>query len=99
MTQPITTMALAGLFASAVAAQAQAETVMERCYGVALAGQNDCAAGAGSSCAGTSKVDYQGNAWKLVPQGTCLQMDLPKSLDGSHRSGALHPLNRDLPKG
>ena len=99
MTQPITTMALAGLFASAVAAQVQADTVMERCYGVALAGQNDCAAGAGSSCAGTSKVDYQGNAWKLVPQGTCLTLDLPKSLDGATRSGALTSLNRDLPKG
>jgi len=99
MTQPITTMALAGLVASAVAAQGQADTAMERCYGVALAGQNDCAAGAGSSCAGRSKVDYQGNAWKLVPQGTCLTLDLPKSLDGATRSGALTPLNRDLPKG
>ena len=43
----------------------------EKCYGVALKGQNDCAAGAGTSCAGTSKKNYQGNAWKLVPKGTC----------------------------
>lgn len=43
----------------------------EKCYGVALAGKNDCKAGAGTTCAGTSKVDYQGNAWSLVPKGTC----------------------------
>ena len=43
----------------------------EKCYGVSLKGQNDCAAGAGTTCAGTSKVDYQKNAWRLVPAGTC----------------------------
>ena len=43
----------------------------EKCYGVALKGKNDCKAGAGTSCAGTSKTDYQGNAWTLVPKGTC----------------------------
>ncbi len=43
----------------------------EKCYGISLAGQNDCSAGPGTSCAGTSKIDYQGNAWKLVPTGTC----------------------------
>jgi uncharacterized membrane protein len=43
----------------------------EKCYGVALKGKNDCKAGAGTSCAGTSKIDYQGNAWSLVPKGTC----------------------------
>ncbi len=43
----------------------------EKCFGVALKGKNDCAAGAGTTCAGTSKVDYQGNAWSLVPKGTC----------------------------
>ena len=48
---------------------------MEKCYGVALAGENDCAAGAGTTCAGTSKVDYQGNAWKYVPAGTCADID------------------------
>jgi len=45
----------------------------EKCYGISKAGQNDCAAGPGTSCAGTSKVDYQSNAWKLVPKGTCEQ--------------------------
>jgi len=64
----------------------------EKCYGVALAGKNDCAAGAGTTCAGTSKVDYQGNAWKLVPVGTCLSMELP---DG--RMGSLEALMRDIP--
>lgn len=51
---------------------------MEKCYGVALAGQNDCKAGPGTTCAGTSKVDYQGNAWKLVAKGTCTTIKTPK---------------------
>jgi uncharacterized membrane protein len=50
----------------------------ENCYGVALAGKNDCAAGAGSTCAGTSKTDYQGDAWKAVPKGTCTRIHTPK---------------------
>ena len=49
----------------------------EKCYGVALKGQNDCAAGPGTTCAGTSKVDYQQNSWKLVPTGTCEAMKTP----------------------
>lgn len=60
---------------------------MEKCYGVALAGKNDCAAGPGTSCAGTSKVDYQGNAWKYVPAGTCTSIDTPKG------TGSLKPIN------
>jgi uncharacterized membrane protein len=64
----------------------------EKCFGVALAGQNDCAAGAGTTCAGTSKVDYQGNAWKYVDKGTCLSMQLPDD-----RKGALEGLTRDVP--
>ena len=64
---------------------------MEKCYGVSLAGQNDCAAGPGTTCAGTSKVDYQGNAWTLVPAGTCTTMELP-----DNRMGSLEPLDRDL---
>ena len=51
---------------------------MEKCYGVALRGHNDCAAGAGTTCAGTSTVDYQGNAFKVVPTGTCTTMNTPK---------------------
>ncbi len=83
--------AVAGLTAtSTVPAHAQAK---EKCYGVSLKGQNDCKAGAGTTCAGTSTVDYQGNAWTLVPKGTCVSMDLP---DG--RKGSLTELDRDLPK-
>lgn len=74
-------LALAGSVAAALAlmsapGQAQSAT-MEKCYGVALAGQNDCAAGPGTTCSGTSTVDYQGNAWKLVPAGTCESMETP----------------------
>src|SRR5438876_9410493 len=50
---------------------------MEKCYGVALKGHNDCEAGAGTTCAGTSTVDYQGNAFKLEPKGTCTTMNTP----------------------
>jgi uncharacterized membrane protein len=46
----------------------------EKCYGIALAKQNDCAAGPGTSCAGTSNVDYQGNAWKFTEAGECEKM-------------------------
>ncbi len=51
---------------------------MEKCYGVALAGKNDCKAGAGTTCAGTAKADYQGNSWKYVPKGTCTTVKTPK---------------------
>jgi uncharacterized membrane protein len=50
----------------------------QKCYGVALKGQNDCYAGAGTTCAGTSTADYQGNAFKLVPTGTCTSITTPK---------------------
>jgi uncharacterized membrane protein len=50
---------------------------MEKCYGVALKGHNDCYAGAGTTCAGTSTADYQGNAFKLVAKGTCTAMQTP----------------------
>ncbi|MDP1650655.1 MAG: DUF2282 domain-containing protein [Rubrivivax sp.] len=38
---------------------------------MALKGKNDCAAGPGTTCAGTSVRDHQGNAWKMVPKGSC----------------------------
>jgi uncharacterized membrane protein len=74
-------LALAGSLAAAlsllaIAASAQ-DAAKEKCYGVALKGQNDCAAGPGTTCAGTSKVNYQGNSWKLVPKGTCTTMTTP----------------------
>ena len=52
----------------------------EKCFGVALKGQNDCFAGAGTSCAGTSSADYQGNSFKLVAKGTCTAMQTPKGM-------------------
>jgi uncharacterized membrane protein len=61
-----------------LAADAQPAAEKEKCYGVSLAGQNDCKAGAGTSCAGTSKVDYQGDAWKHVDKGTCETIETPK---------------------
>ena len=62
-------LALGTAFAALPAAAQQADK--EKCYGVALKGKNDCAAGPGTTCAGTSKVDYQGNAWSFVAKGTC----------------------------
>ncbi len=78
-----TTLALAMIAATAAAgvahaAQPAAKPAMEKCYGVAKAGKNDCKAGPGTSCAGTSTRDYQGNAWKLVKAGTCLSIKTPK---------------------
>jgi uncharacterized membrane protein len=92
----------AAYLAGAVAAAVSSTTLMsssgavaqekERCYGISLAGKNDCAAGPGTTCAGTSKVDYQGNAWTYVEKGTCMNVDLP-----GDRMGSLEPLKRDLP--
>lgn len=59
---------------------------LDKCYGIALAGKNDCAAGPGTSCAGTSTVDYQGNAWTYVDDGTCLATDTPNG------TGSLTPI-------
>ena len=82
--------ALLALGANAAVAQtiptAQQERGMEKCYGVAKAGQNDCAAGPGTTCAGTSTRDYQGNAWKLAPRGTCTSITTPKG------NGSLSPI-------
>lgn len=61
----------AALVATSTVAHADAPK-QEKCFGVALAGKNDCKAGAGTSCAGTSAVNYQGNAWKYVNAGTCM---------------------------
>ena len=66
-------------------------------FGVSLAGQNDCAAGPGTTCAGSSIVDYQGNAWTLVDEGTCMSIEWPAMDDGKMRKGSLEALERDLP--
>ena len=75
----ITAFTLSALAAGAAMAQdtkpmADKMAGMEKCYGVAMAGKNDCKAGAGTTCAGTAKKDYAGNAWKHVPAGTCTTM-------------------------
>ena len=54
----------------------------EKCYGVAMAGENDCKAGPGTSCAGSSTKDHQGNAWSIVPKGTCESIESPTSPTG-----------------
>lgn len=95
MSTQLKTLAVAGAVAAALSAHAlpaAADDAKEKCFGVSLAGQNDCAAGAGTTCAGTSKVDFQGNAWKLVAAGTCATMDV-----GEGRMGSLTELDRDIP--
>jgi len=64
----------------------------EKCYGIALKGQNDCAAGPGTTCQGTSTVDFQGNAWKFAQGGTCAKVEVPGG-----RHGSPEPLTRDVP--
>ena len=95
-----TTAALAGSFAAALALAAAPASAqqwpgkgpkpmradMDKCYGIALTGDNDCGAGPGTTCAGTSKVDYQGNAWKYVAKGTCDKIPTPKGM------GSIKPL-------
>ncbi|WP_422366158.1 DUF2282 domain-containing protein [Pelagibius sp.] len=96
---------IAGAVALAVSATAHvtpaAAQAKEKCYGISLAGQNDCAAGPGTTCAGTSTVDYQGNAWTLVPAGDCVKYGVEEAnadfeLPGD-RTGSLEALARDLP--
>lgn len=107
MNKTLSMAALAGAVAAAasmaVPAAAQDDKANVKCFGVAMAGQNDCAAGPGTTCAGTSKVDYQGNAWKLVPEGTCTTMDLPGGRQGatmaSLEAEGYTGLDRDLPAG
>jgi uncharacterized membrane protein len=76
----VTSLAIAAALSSALATIAVSSVqagAKEKCYGVALKGQNDCAAGAGTTCAATSKVDYQGNAWRLVDKGACMTTQTP----------------------
>jgi uncharacterized membrane protein len=90
----ITAATIAGSFAAALtiiataamAAPKPPQPTMDKCFGVALKGDNDCAAGAGTTCAGTAAADYQGNAWKYVPKGTCATIKTPKG------TGSLEPI-------
>jgi uncharacterized membrane protein len=83
----------ATVLASLTAAVAHAGPVapqpgMDKCFGISLAGKNDCKAGAGTTCAGTSRKNYQGDAWKYVARGTCASIKTPKG------NGSLTPVNR-----
>ncbi len=92
--RPTGTLAAAGL-ALALSCLAPAAFADERCYGVAPAGKNDGLDG--REAPGTSTIDFQGNAWIIVPDDTCLTQPLPVQPDGTPRRGALEPLDRDRP--
>lgn len=81
----------ASVAGSLVAAAPAAAAEMDHCYGVALKGQNDCKAGPGTTCAGTSKIDYQGDAWKGVPKGSCQKMESKSSPTGRGQLAAFKP--------
>src|SRR5258706_2791174 len=85
------TTALASMAAAAPLTDAEGKAAVaagkEKCFGVVLKGQNDCAAGVGTTCQGTSTVDFQGNSWKFVRGGTCTSIQLP---NGGH--GSLKPI-------
>ena len=81
------TTALATIAAAGPLTKAEADAAIaakkEKCFGVALKGQNDCAAGPGTTCQGTSTVDFQGNSWKFVQGGTCANIEVPGGKHGS----------------
>jgi uncharacterized membrane protein len=79
--------ALAAGAAHATDAKPDAKPAVEKCWGVAKAGENDCAAGPGTTCAGTAKADYQANAWKNVPAGTCTSIKTPKGHGSLTKAG------------
>lgn len=88
----VTLATLASLAAGAAMAQDKGASIKgdkEKCYGVAMAGKNDCAAGAGTSCAGTAKADFQGVHWKYVAKGSCTTMKTPTGM------GSLTPVAMD----
>ncbi len=91
-----TAAVVAGALVAAVSTVAAPTSTLaqeqEKCYGISKAGQNDCAAGPGTTCAGTSTIDYQTNAWKLVPKGTCVTTEVP---GGAH--GTLEPSDERIP--
>jgi uncharacterized membrane protein len=98
MTTRNVNLALAGAVAAAIgfaahtgAAVAAEDASKEKCYGISMAGKNDCAATGNNSCAGTSKMDFDKGAWKYVAKGTCASMSV-KLKDGTMRSGSLMPV-------
>ncbi|MBX3453715.1 DUF2282 domain-containing protein [Ferrovibrio sp.] len=93
--QNLALAALATAVGAAIAisspASAQQSADKERCYGISMAGKNDCASTGNNSCAGTAKMDFDKGAWKYVAKGTCTSMQV-KLKDGSSRMGALMPI-------
>jgi uncharacterized membrane protein len=93
-----TNIALAGAVAAALGLAAQFspasaadDASKEKCFGISLAGKNDCAATGNNSCAGTSKSDYEKGAWKFVAKGTCEAMSVTLK-NGTTRNGSLTPI-------
>ena len=87
VTSVLLASAITSLMAAAVhaapLAKEDAAVKKETCYGVSLKGMHDCAAGPGTTCQGTSTTDFQGNAWKFVPAGTCSSIVVPGGKKGS----------------
>ncbi len=91
----VSAFVLAGAVTTALASMAAAAPLTDaegKAFGVVLKGQNDCAAGVGTTCQGTSTVDFQGNSWKFVQHGTCVSIQVPGG-----RNGSLAALKRDVP--
>ncbi|HEY0412639.1 MAG TPA: DUF2282 domain-containing protein [Allosphingosinicella sp.] len=84
----VTAAALAAMSGAALAHPVAPQPNSEKCYGISLAGKNDCAAGPGTSCAGTSRRAYAGISWKYVAKGSCTKISTPRG------AGSLKPLAR-----
>ena len=98
MSNKTVNLALAAAVATAIGFAAQLSTAnaaddagKEKCYGISLAGKNDCASTGNNSCAGTSKADYDKAAWKYVAKGTCATTSVTLK-DGTTRAGSLEPI-------
>ena len=92
MNRQTLSLMIAGSIASALAAAASpvvAAGEQENCYGVALKGQNDCAAAA-HSCAGQATINFDGQSWKSVPKGSCVSIKSPFG------PGSLTPIKRPV---
>jgi len=83
-------VAAASLMSAGAGAQT-ADADKEKCYGISMAGKNDCAATGHNSCAGQSKADFDKGAWKYVAKGTCMNMEVTLK-DGMKRKGSLNPI-------
>jgi uncharacterized membrane protein len=94
-TAAIVAGALTAALSVSATVSTEAQAAKLKCYGVAMAGKNDCAAGPGTTCAGTSKVDAQGNAWKYVEANSCSEVSI--EVNGKKFQGSETPLTTNLP--